>query len=192
MEKITLWTRQVSQVWQELQQSGEYAVKEEYIREKNDTISDFYLELYRWYSKEAGKHLAAARDYEYPIWLSVDEEMMLQPAEDTVILKVEAPQEEVVMCNNVAWGYRVNYMYVPIDSSDEQKHNDELKRYGISNEADLVMTGKGNFYPAMKRKIINSWERVFTQTPEKEADYVATMWRIKKEWVKEVREYGQQ
>ena len=46
-ETITLWTRQVPQVWEELEATGVYRVKEEYIRAKNDTISDFYLRLYR-------------------------------------------------------------------------------------------------------------------------------------------------
>lgn len=33
-----LWTRQVPQVWDEIQKNGVYRVKEEYIRIKNDTL----------------------------------------------------------------------------------------------------------------------------------------------------------
>ena len=53
-QTITLWTRQVSQVWETLCTDGVYACREEYIRQKNDTISDYYLELYRWYTRETG------------------------------------------------------------------------------------------------------------------------------------------
>ena len=184
---MRLWTRQVPQVWEEIEQTGRYTVKEEYIQIKNDTIADFYFELYRWYTKTARKYLKIADELKYPIWLSVDESMMLQPTEDTVILEVEIPAEEVLLCNNIAWGFRVNYWYVPLDETDEKKHNAELKKLGIASEADLVMTDKGNFYPAMKRKIIDSWERVFTARPEKDSDYVATVWQIKREWVREVK-----
>ncbi|MGL6199019.1 MAG: DUF3841 domain-containing protein [Lachnospiraceae bacterium] len=186
---VTLWTRQVPQVWEELQKNGVYTVKEAYIRKKNDTISDYYLELYEWFTKAAGKYLNIDPELKYPIWLSVDESVMLQPTEDTIILKVEIPREHVQICNMEAWGYRVNYWYIPLNAADEKRHNEELKRYGIANEADLIQTEKGNFYPLLKRKIINSWERLFTTKPEKITDSVATAWLIKKEWVREVRRY---
>lgn len=44
-ETKTMWTRQVPEVWEELKTKGTYRVKEEYIRRKNDTIADYYLEL---------------------------------------------------------------------------------------------------------------------------------------------------
>ena len=60
MEKptMTLWTRQVPQVWQMIQDEGVYFCREAYIREKNDTIADYYLELYRWFTREAGNYFA--------------------------------------------------------------------------------------------------------------------------------------
>lgn len=186
---MILWTRQVPQVWEEIQHTGIYTVKKEYIQLKNDTISDFYINLYQWYTKAARKHLAIEAELEYPIWLSVSEEMMLQPTKDTVIFKLEVPDQEVIICNMNAWGFRVNYWYVPVDAEDEKRHNDELKRMGIADEADLVLTDKGNFYPALRKKIVDSWDRVFTLEAEKEIDRVATIWKIKKEWVKEVRSY---
>ena len=72
-DTITLWTRQVPQVWEELETTGVYRVKEEYIRAKNDTISDFYLGLYRWYTNEARKYIEMSRELLYPIWLCVSE-----------------------------------------------------------------------------------------------------------------------
>lgn len=38
METMTLWTRQVPEVWEELQASGTYYVKKEYIQKKNGEI----------------------------------------------------------------------------------------------------------------------------------------------------------
>lgn len=43
----TVYTRQSKKVLEELENTGVYRVKEEYIRMKNDSISEYYLRLYR-------------------------------------------------------------------------------------------------------------------------------------------------
>ena len=189
METMTLWTRQVPQVWEELEKNGIYHVKEEYIRAKNDTIADYYLELYRWYTGEARKYVSIPQELKYPVWLCVTDENMLQPAKDTVILRLEVPKEQVVIANMEAWGYVVNYWYVPLNEEDAKKHAAELKRYGITEEDTLISTSKGNFYPTVKRKILSSWGRVFTMPPANKNDAVATIWEIRRDWVKEVWHY---
>ena len=52
---MRFWTRQHEAVWNELQKTGQYIVKKEFIEAKNDTISEFYLKLYEWYTKAARK-----------------------------------------------------------------------------------------------------------------------------------------
>lgn len=189
MEKptMTLWTRQVPQVWKMLLEDGIYFCKEAYIREKNDTIADYYLELYRWYTREAEKYFAVPPERPFPVWLSLDDNLMLQPAENTVILKIEAPADRVLLCNYDAWGYRVNYWYVPADEADAARHRRELAQYGIHSDDELIKTHKGNFYPHLRRKIQKSWSRVFTQINVEPDMLVATMWELRREWVKEVR-----
>lgn len=188
-ETTTMWTRQVPKVWEELQRTGSYHVKKEYIQMKNGDMADFYLKLYEWYTKEARKHIRIPSELEYPIWLCLEEENMLQPVENTVILKVEIPKEQYVICNMDNWGYRVNYWYVPLDPEDDKRHKQELKKYGIACEDDLTLTSKGNFYPLLRRKILDSWERVFTIPPVKPQDAVATAWELRREWVREVHCY---
>lgn len=188
-ETITLWTRQVPQVWEELKRKGRYIVKEEYIRIKNDTIADYYIQLYRWYTREAKKHITLPEDAVFPIWFSVTDEMMLQLTENTIILKVEVPKTQVVIANMEAWGYVVNYWYVPLNEEDAKAHAEELKRQGVTEEDTLISTSKGNFYPLLKQKIISSWSRVFTMPPANNNLAVATTWEIRKEWVKEVYHY---
>ena len=62
-----LWTRQVAAVADELEETGRYRVRREYVEMKNDTISDFYIKLYQWYTREAGKHIVLPDDAEFPI-----------------------------------------------------------------------------------------------------------------------------
>lgn len=114
---------------------------------------------------------------------------MLQPVEDTVILELEIPEGNYLICNMEGWGYRVNYWYVPLDLEDDRKHRKELARYGIASEDELVRGRKGDFYPMLRRKITDSWDRIFTIPPDTEENAGATAWEICREWVREVRRY---
>ena len=182
------WTRQAAAIEEELEKTGVYRAKKEYIEKKNDTISEFYLRLYRWYTKEASKYIEPAG--EYPIWLSLSEDNMLQPVEGTVILEVEISADRYLLCNYDAWGYIVNYFYVPLDEADRVRHTNELRRYGIGSDDELLLTNKGNFYPLLKREVQQSWSRAFTLKPgNMEMGLVATAWEIRKEWVREIRHY---
>ena len=187
-EYLTLWTRQVSEILGEIKDYGVYKVKEEYIRKKNDTISDYYLKLYKWFTGEAKKYIDAKGDY--PIWLSVADEFRLRPVEDTVTLKLRVPSKEVLLCNYDAWGYTVNYFYVPLDEADKARHKEELTKNGLVSDDELFLTSKWNFYPLLKREVVKSWERIFTLKPtDLNACLVAVTWEIKKEWIEEVEYY---
>ena len=182
-DKVKLHTRQHKNVLDELNKYGVYRVKKEYILEKMDTISDYYLSLYEWYGRNAAKIVPRPEGVIYPIWLSTSAEMMLQPTEDTIILEIEIDRKDVIYTDMNKWGYVVNYFYIPIDSEDEEIHNEELKKFRISDESSLIMGDKGNFYPLLKKKIIKSWERLFEPFDEKSSFSQATIWEIKKEWV---------
>ena len=190
MDTIRAWTRQVPQVLDELEATGRYYVREEYVRCKNGEISDYYLELYRWYTEKSRKLIHIAPELTLPIWLSLTEDSRLPAAPDTVALTLEVPRDKLIIVDADKWGYRVNDWYVPLDAADERRHNEELRRAGIGNEALLIMTGKGNFYPQFKQKIIRSWDRVFTSPSENMSNNIGTVWEIRSEWVREVERYG--
>lgn len=189
-DTVTVWTRQVLPVWEELQRTGVYRVRESYIRDKNGSISDYYLELYRWYTHLCREYVSIEEGLDYPIWLALTEESRLPLAENTVSLTLEIPKSCLFIIDYDKWGYRVNHWYVPLNKEDEQRHNEELKRCGIGNEALLIMTDKGNYYPMLRQKIIRSWERIFTTPSENPNANVGTTWELKQEWVKEVELFG--
>lgn len=188
MDIITGWTRQVPEVLKELENEGRYRVKEEYIRIKNDNIADYYLNLYRWYTKKGREYVEIPETAEFPIWFSLAEDFRLQQIPNTVVLKVEIPREKALIIDIEKWEYRGNNMYVPKDSSDRKRFEENLRRYGIGDETSLVEE-KGNFYPLLKKELIESWERLFTMPPSDFAKGYATIWELKKEWVKEVMQY---
>ena len=187
---VTAWTRQVPQVWEELRNTGSYYVREAYIRNKNGPISDYYLELYRWYTFHCRRYISIPEECSYPIWLALTEETRLPAAENTISLTLEVPRDCLFIMDYDKWGYRVNHWYIPTDAEDERRYNEELKRCGIDNEALLIMTDKGNYYPMIRQKIIRSWDRLFTGPSANPDANVGTVWEIKADWVREVEIYG--
>lgn len=189
MTTVKAWTRQVPQVWDELQRTGRYLVLEEYVRAKNAEISDYYIELYRWLTEMCRSRVNIPDDAKFPIWLALTEEQRLPAAPDTMSLTLEVPEDVLFVLDYDLWGYRVNLWYVPRDAADEKAHNEELKRYGIGNEAALITGELGNHFPAIKRKIQNSWMRTL-EAPNPRADLnVGVIWEILPEWVQEVEMY---
>ncbi|HYE82130.1 MAG TPA: DUF3841 domain-containing protein [Clostridia bacterium] len=184
--KVRLWTRQHQNVLQELRANGVYKVRREYLLQKFDSISDYYLSIYRWYAERAERIVPRPEGAEFPVWLSASSDMMLQPIENNVIIELEADIENVVFTDSEKWGYVVNYWYLPIDKEDERKFNEELKKMGIGDESELYMGHKGNFYPQLRSRIIKSWERLFEDHPRITPTTQATLWEIRKEWVTNV------
>jgi len=190
LDTITAWTRQVPEVLDELHRNGVYRVREEYIRIKNDTIADYYLKLYDWYTAGSRKYVRIPDGARYPIWFSLAEDYRLQPIPGTVILKTQLPRDQILIIDIEKWEYRGNDLYVPADKADEKRFREELLRYGISDETSLIETNKGNFYPLLKRMVTESWERIFTMPPENPPNGFATSWELKEEWVTEVIQNG--
>ena len=188
MDTVVAWTRQVKEVLDEIERTGSYHVREEYVREKYDVIADHYLERYRWFTQAARRRIRIPEGYEYPIWLALSNEQKLPPASGTVTFTLEVPADQILIADMDRWGYCVNLMYVPLDPRDEDRHNDELKRLGLGNEALLFSSSKGNFYPLMKQKIVRSWERIFEPSENIDA-CVGTVWEIRPEWIREVERY---
>ena len=147
MNTVTVWTRQVSQVLEEIERTGSYHVREEYIREKYDVISDHYIERYRWFTQMARKRIRIPEEYVFPIWLALSDAQKLPPAEGTVTFTLEVPEDQILVADMDRWGYCVNLMYVPLNPADERSHNEELKQMGIGNEALLFTSSKGISIP---------------------------------------------
>lgn len=187
--KIKLWTRQNKNILTDLEEHGVYHVKQEYIEQKLDTITPFYLKAYKWYTERASKIVEKPKVVQFPIWLSTSENMMLQPTEDTVVLELEVDEKHVIITDQEKWGYVINYWYLPLDRNDERKHNDELEKYGIPDESALIMSSKGNFYPLLRSKIKKSWDRLFDNNIKLSNLTQATLWEIRKEWVIDITYY---
>lgn len=181
--KMTFFTRLHISVLKELQQTGRYVMRREYLEQKNDVFADYYTTLYEWFTKQAKKHISIPDDCKYPIWLMPNMDAYQKPVKDMVVLELEIPIGNYLITNHRCWCYRMNYFYIPLNDEDEHAHQKELERFHIESEDTLVTTDRGNFYPLLKQKITSSWERVFTIPPETQEDTQGSCWEIKKEWM---------
>ncbi|MCH4890859.1 DUF3841 domain-containing protein [Acidaminobacter sp. JC074] len=179
---MRVWTRQHKDVLKVIEEKGVYRVDPKHINMKMEEYADYYKSLYKWYSKRAEKLVTKPDDITYPVWVSIDEEMQLQIVDDTVIFEMEIDESEIVITDLEKWGYVVNYFYLPRDEKDLKKHYSELERYSIADESAIIMSGLGNHYPLLKRKIQSSWERLF-EPYRLSTTRQGTIWEIKKEWI---------
>lgn len=181
--KIRLWTKQHIGVLDTLERQGRHITRKEYIVAKMEDISKFYLDVYHWYAGAASKIVPKPSDVQYPIWVSLAPDSTLDNDEQTVVLEIEVESSQVIEVDYDKWGYIVNYMYLPSSPEDERVHQELLDRYGI-DDPQAYMT---NFYPAIKKKIIKSWDRLFDyDRTEKNMVRMGTIWEIRQEWVKNI------
>lgn len=183
MCKMKVWTKQHKNILDTLEQNGRHIAKREHIVGKMENISKFYLDVYNWYVRGASKFVQKPEDVEYPIWVSLTPESALSNDPDTIVLELELDSSKVLELDFDQWGYIVNYMYIAEGPEDECEHQKLLDKYGI-NDPQAYMT---NYYPAIKKKIIKSWDRIFQSSNlEEKTIRVGTIWEIKKEWIKKI------
>ncbi len=181
--KIKVWTRQDESILDILDRDGRYIVKKEYIEQKMEDCAKFYLEVYTWYTGKARDIVPKPSDVQYPVWVSVSDDFMLQHVPGTVILELCIDRDLVIVMDTEKWDRIVNYWYVPLNKEDEENYDKKLKNYGIANSSKIFMT---SFYPHFKTEILKSWDRLFDNSYTLSDLRQGTIWEVKKEWVQKV------
>lgn len=182
-KKIKLWTRQDERILDILDKDERYIARKEYIIEKMDTCADVYLDVYGWYAKKAETIVPKPKDVNYPIWVSLKSDYMLQPTDGAVILELMVDKSLVIIMDTLKWDYIVNYWYIPESKEDQLNHDKLLKKYGLSDDSSIYMS---NFYPHLKKELINSWDRLFDDSYSLSKDKQGTIWEVKKEWISKI------
>ncbi|MBU5440105.1 DUF3841 domain-containing protein [Tissierella sp. MSJ-40] len=184
MNKITVWTKQNENVVKDLEETGRYTAKKEYILKDLDRHAYLVLEVYDWLVKNTPSISQKPYDAEYPIWVSLTKEATMLPSAGTIILELKVDPSLITMINIHKWGKILNYSYIPKDEQDAENHRQLLEQYGISSDTKAYMS---QFYPQIKRKIINSWSRLFDDSIILGNDEkYGNIWEVKKEWITQI------
>lgn len=187
MRTYTLWTCLSPQSLGELLKTGTYRFQKEELDAKYGIAAEFCDRMYRWYSRGAGKFISVPQNCPYPIWLSPTKDRLLSDEKTPVFLKLDVPENCVLRCNISAWEYRLSSLYIPCSAEDAEAHTREMIRWGAGRDEELINTHRGNFFPHLRKKIQDSWTRVFTQLNVDPGIIAFTAWELRREWIEEIR-----
>nr|WP_300005536.1 DUF3841 domain-containing protein [Tissierella sp.] len=188
-DRVTLWTRQDIRSLDRLKEHGVIRIKETHLREKFEEISDYILELYSWFIKNAEQLVCKPDGVEFPIWCSISEDNMLRPTPDTVVYKLEVDRSKIVYFDGTKWDYVLNHLYIPKDSEDEENYNKQLKEKGFKHGFSFIDKRIAHFYPQERKKVMDSWNRVFEIDDWNIFKVQANIWEIREDMIKDIEYY---
>lgn len=190
MAKVKLWTRQDVRFLDAIKKEGVFHAKKEYIEEKNQELSSYFLKLYDWFVAEASKRVPRPAGAQYPIWCSVNSEYMLRGAHGNILIELSIDEERIVYFDSPKWDLVLNHNYIAKDAEDQRRFEAELDRRGIRNSFALLDEFHQKFYPDLAQKVMRSWERIFDVDKDDENIFAvqANIWTIYPEDIVEIRE----
>ena len=74
----------------------------------------------------------------------------------------------------------LNLEYLGRDKADEERFVRELAGMGVNDTTKLFSS---SFYPMQKRKVQESWKRLFSTGDCEEVNREAAVWELRKEWL---------
>ncbi|AHM56577.1 hypothetical protein EAL2_c12820 [Peptoclostridium acidaminophilum DSM 3953] len=182
---IKLWTAQSKIVVDTIESKGIYHVKREFILNKYREISKLFLEPYDWFVGRASKIITPPPGAEYAIWMYANPGMISNYGPGDYIIEAEVPRDNVLMLDEGKWLRILNLSYIPLDSKDEERFKNSIREYGLTHDSQAYTS---NFYPALKREITRSWDRLFDDSIKLSEFRMGALWELKREWIKEISE----
>lgn len=155
-EKMTLWTIQNKNAWEEAEQKGVLKVNEAYAWE-------YFHQPYRWLVGQMERRI---QDYEggYPVWAWPNDEKpdlrragLLEPGAPGVRIGFNANPKDVLLSDLDAWHSVLSGHYLDIT-----KYDTKYGYHSVWNGTDEDQARTGD--------IIKSWERIFDLEALKQHD----------------------
>ncbi len=183
---LILYSPQSKAVWQELQNLGTAYSRREYVQKKYEESASIFLTAYDAYIREAEKIVPRPEPWAYPYWAfkSLDQ---VDRSGGGRIMTLSVPVDEAVFFDQYDWYKVLRLSYIGENEQDEAAFRADLERRGIKDPSEAVLKP---FYPEIRKKIIDSWKRIFRfDEAIKNGDescvraVQAGLWRIKEEWL---------
>jgi len=188
-DKVTLWTRQHKKSLEELQNNNVIRIKRKHLEEKFDEITDYVVYLYKWFVDAAAKKVSKPEEVEFPVWCSISEENMLRPTVDEVVYVLEVDKSEIIYFDGMKWDYVLNHHYIPKDERDAAEYAKDLESKGFDNSFSFINEKTAHFYPAERKKVMDSWHRIFEIDKWDIFRVQANIWEIRPEMIKDILYY---
>ena len=121
MKQITVWTKQHRSVLEQLEKTGRYIARREYIEIENQECAPLVLEVYDWLVQHSPNVGQKPKDVDYPVWVSFAQDTTYLPQEQTVTLKLCIDPALIAPVHIAKWGTILNYSYIPAPSATAGK-----------------------------------------------------------------------
>ncbi|WP_025642020.1 DUF3841 domain-containing protein [Schnuerera ultunensis] len=188
-KKATLWTRQNIKSLDDLRNNGIIRITRKHLEEKFEEIADYIIELYNWFTNAANNMISKPKEVEFPIWCSINEENMLRPTLDAVVYVLEVDESEIIYFDGMKWDYVLNHLYIPRDARDEEEYRKNIKKKGFKDIFSVMDERTIHFYPEERKRIMDSWMRIFEIDEWNIFRVQANIWEIRPEMVKDILYY---
>lgn len=185
-KKVTLWTRQDINSLEDLKNNGVIRIKRMHLEEKFDEIANYIIFLYKWFVNAAEKVVPKPEDVEFPVWCSISEENMLRPIEGQVVYVLEVDESEIIYFDGLKWDYALNHHYIPKDEIDGEDYAKDLENKGFKDSFSFINEKTSHFYLAEKKRVMDSWMRVFEIDQWDIFRVQANIWEIRPEMIKDI------
>lgn len=180
---VIMWAAQTRQVADAINCDGVSYVKKEFIDKKYGEVAWVFRTAYSFFISRFEQKVARPDFAESPVWLYKDPKWA-SVGGDVVLFKLSIPKEEILFFDTRKWSKVLNLSFIG-NEKEEDAFEAELKRQGIQDAMDAFSKP---FYPLIKKKIIQSWEKLFEISDVEERYVQGAVWCIKKEWIEEIIE----
>ena len=179
MADVLLYTAQQPVVLEALERDGVSRVRREYIDKKYGDTAWSFQEAYAFFRREMAQRIPRPEGAESPIWLFCDSRWTFA-SPGSVMMTFRIPEELLLFFDQRVWNRILNLEYLGRDAADEARFAREIAGMGVSDVTKLFANA---FYPMQKRKVQESWKRLFSTGDCEETNREAAAWELKKEWL---------
>ena len=183
---VKLFSPQAEAVWQAVENEGTAFSRREYVIKKYEESAGVFLAAYDAYVREAERIVPRPDERAYPYWAFASEELVDRSG-GLRVMRLRVPLEEAVFFDQYDWYKVLRLSYIGETDKDEEAFARGLEMRGIRDSSEAVLRP---FYPDVKRKITESWKRLFRHDSAiRNGDtsgvraVQAGLWQIKKEWL---------
>jgi hypothetical protein len=174
--QMVLWTIQHLEAYEKMEKCGTLRANREHL-----LFDGYFIDAYRWMSEKMTEKIGAAPDgIEFPVWAWFQWEgkrkrpdMRLhgrggEKGVPIVLLTIDVPEESVLLSDFDYWHFVLNDSAI-LPYSDTMSCSEQEKRGSWENIFDITCSFDGEEHPSLSTQ--------------------ATVWEIKKEWVKKAEHF---
>jgi len=183
-ETIILYTAQTQIVLDAIERDGYSRVKREYVQGKYGEGSWVFQQAYSFFAQYAPRYVEPPEGAESGIWCYVDWRLALSGA-GCYLIELSVPRGQAILFDSRIWNRMLNLEYIGTNEADEDAFERKIANMGLKSTVDAFST---EFYPTVKREILQSWQRLFDSAENCPHEYLeAGLWELRREWIVSMR-----